>query len=325
VLTRRVGSEIGGQMMRRFFGLAGLALACLVLWPAAARAQSAIAGTVKDTSGAVLPGVTVEASSDVLIEKTRSVTTDGNGNYKIVDLRPDTYVVVFTLPGFQTIRRENVELPSEFTATINADLKVGSVEETITVTATSPVVDVTSAAHVQVLDRESIDNLPTGRTIQGIGQMVVGISLSLPDVGGSRAAMQTYMSVRGNSAANNTVLVDGMVVNGLEANGAVQSYFNDAMSAEMSYQTSGIDASVSSGGVKLNMIPKDGGNKFSGTTQLSYRPGAWQGNNLTPRLQTAGLASGNSTEYIYDLSGSEAGPIAKARLWVYATPRDSRP
>jgi hypothetical protein len=311
-------------MMRRFIGLAGVALVCLVLWPAAARAQSAIAGTVKDTSGAVLPGVTVEASSDVLIEKTRSVATDGNGNYKIVDLRPGTYVVVFTLPGFQTVRRENVDLPSEFTATINADLKVGSVEETITVTATSPVVDVTSAAHVQVLDRESIDNLPTGRTIQGIGQMVVGISLSLPDVGGSRAAMQTYMSVRGNSAANNTVLVDGMVVNGLEANGAVQSYFNDAMSQEMSYQTSGIDASVSSGGVKLNMIPKDGGNKFSGTTQLSYRPGAWQGDNLTQRLKTAGLAIGNSTEYIYDLSGAEGGPIAKDRLWFFATARDYR-
>jgi len=176
-------------MMRRFIGLVGVALSCLVLWPAAARAQSAIAGTVKDTSGAVLPGVTVEASSDVLIEKTRSVTTDGSGNYKIVDLRPGAYVVTFTLPGFQTVRRENVDLPSEFTATINADMKVGAVEETITVTAASPVVDVQSAAHVQVLDRESIDNLPTGRTIQGIGQMIVGVSLSLPDVGGSRAAM----------------------------------------------------------------------------------------------------------------------------------------
>jgi hypothetical protein len=296
----------------------------LVLLPAAAHAQSAIAGTVKDTSGAVLPGVTVEASSDVLIEKTRSVTTDGSGNYKIVDLRPGTYVVLFTLPGFQTVRRENVELPSEFTATINADMRVGAVEETITVSAASPIVDVQSAAHVQVLDRESIDNLPTGRTIQGIGQMIVGVSLSLPDVGGSRAAMQTYMSVRGNSAANNTVLVDGMQVNGLEANGAVQSYFNDAMSQEMSYQTSGIDASVSSGGVKLNMIPKEGGNRYSGSIQLSDRPGQWQGNNLTPRLQTAGLTVGNSTKYIYDLSGAEGGKIVRDRLWFFASARDYR-
>src|SRR5215831_12008882 len=311
-------------MMRRFIGLAGVALVCLVLWPAAARAQSAIAGTVKDTSGAVLPGVTVDAASDVLIEKTRSVTTDGSGNYKIVDLRPGTYVVTFTLTGFQTVRRENVELPSEFTATINADLKVGAVEDTITVSAASPVVDVASAAHTQVLDRASVDNLPTGRTIQGIGQMVVGVSLNLPDVGGSRAAMQTYMSVRGNSAANNTVLVDGMQVNGLEANGAVQSYFNDAMSQEMSYQTSGIDASVSSGGVKLNMIPKEGGNRYSGSIQLSDRPGQWQGNNLTSRLQTAGLTVGNSTKYIYDLSGAEGGKIVQDRLWFFASGRDYR-
>jgi hypothetical protein len=272
----------------------------------------------------VLPGVTVEAASDVLIEKTRSVVTDGSGNYKIVDLRPGVYSVTFTLPGFQTFKRENVELPSEFTATINADMKVGALEETITVTTAAPVVDVQSAAHVQVLDRDSIDSLPTGRTIQGIGQMIVGVSLSLPDVGGSRAAMQTYMSVRGNSAANNTILVDGMVVNGLEANGAVQSYFNDAMSQEMSYHTSGIDASVSSGGVKLNMIPKEGGNRFSGSAQISYRPGAWQGDNLTDRLIKAGLSASNNTDYIYDLSGGQGGPIVRDKLWFFATGRDYR-
>jgi hypothetical protein len=311
-------------MMRRVIGLAVAALACLMLLPAAARAQSAIVGTVKDTSGAVLPGVTVEASSDVLIEKTRSTTTDGSGGYKIVDLRPGTYVVTFTLPGFQSIRRENVELPAEFTASINAEMKVGAVEETITVTAASPVVDVSSAAHVQTLDRDTIDNLPSGRTIQGIGQMIVGVSLSLPDVGGSRAAMQTYMSVRGNSAANNTVLVDGMMVNGLEANGAVQSYFNDAMAAEMSYQTSSIDASVSAGGVKLNMIPKDGGNRFNGSVQISDRPGQWQGNNLTPRLKSAGVTANNVTDYIYDLSGSQGGPIAQDKIWFFATGRDYR-
>src|SRR5678815_2902617 len=112
--------------MIRKLVLAGVgALACVLWLPAAAHAQSAIAGLVKDTSGAVLPGVTVEASSDVLIEKSRSVITDGEGAYRIVDLRPGTYVVTFTLPGFQTFRRENVELPAEFTSTLNPDLKVG--------------------------------------------------------------------------------------------------------------------------------------------------------------------------------------------------------
>jgi hypothetical protein len=290
--------------------------------PSIAIAQSQIAGTVKDSSGAVLPGVTVEASSDVLIEKTKSTITDGSGQYRLVDLRPGLYAVTFTLPGFQTVRREGVELPAEFTATINADMRVGALEETITVTGAAPVVDVQSAAHIQVLDRESIDNLPTGRTIQGIGQMIVGVNLSLPDVGGSRAAMQTYMSVHGQSAANNTVMVDGLTVNGLEANGAVQNYFNDAASQELSYQTSGIGAETSGGGVRLNLIPRDGGNRFSGDTGISYRPGEWQGNNLTQRLKDAGLTVGNNTGYIVDFTIAQGGPIKRDKLWFFATYRD---
>jgi Carboxypeptidase regulatory-like domain len=301
-----------------------VAILASVCVPSIAQAQSAIAGVVKDASGAVLPGVTVDASSPALIEKSRAVATDGNGQYKIVDLRPGTYTVTFTLGGFQTIRREGLELPSEFTATVNADMKVGAIEETVTVSGAAPTVDVQSAAHVQVLDREAIDNLPTGRTIQGIGQIVVGINLSLPDVGGSRAAMQTYMSVHGLNASNNTVMIDGMMVNGLEANGAVQSYFNDAMSQEMSYQTSGIGADVSSGGVRLNLIPKDGGNRFSGSAGYANRPGRLQGDNLTPRLQAAGLTAGNSTEYISDFTAAEGGPVVKDRVWFFATARDYR-
>jgi hypothetical protein len=301
-----------------------LALACFAAWPSIAAAQSAIAGTVRDTSGAVMPGVTVEAASEALIEKVKVVTTDGAGQYRIIDLRPGVYTVTFTLTGFQTIQREGIELPSEFTATIDADLKVGAIAETIVVSGATPVVDVSSAAHTQVLDREAIDNIPTGRTIQSIGQIITGVSLSLPDVGGSRAAMQTYMSVRGNVAANNTILVDGMVVNGLEANGTVQGYFNDQMSQELSYQTSGIDASVSAGGVKLNMIPKDGGNRFSGSSTVSMRPGAWQGDNFTERLQNAGLGATNTTEYIFDFTASQGGPIMRDKVWFYATAREYR-
>ena len=123
-----------------------LALAVCLLAPVAAAAQSAIAGIVKDTTGATMPGVTVEASSDVLIEKVKSAVTDGNGSYRIADLRPGVYNVTFTLPGFKTYRRDGLQLPAEFTATINAELAVGSLEETITVTGSSPVVDVTTAA-----------------------------------------------------------------------------------------------------------------------------------------------------------------------------------
>jgi Carboxypeptidase regulatory-like domain len=245
--------------MMRTLSRSMFVIACVALLPSAVRAQSAIGGIVKDVSGAVLPGVNVEASSDVLIEKSRSVTTDGAGQYKIVDLRPGVYIVTFSLSGFQTVKRQNVELPTDFTATINAEMKVGAIEESVTVSAVSPVVDVQSASHMQVLNREAMDEIPTGRTIQGLGQLIVGVSLSLPDTAGARGMQQTYMSTHGQSAANNTVMVDGMMVNGLMSDGAVQSYFNDAMNQEVAYQTSGIGAETSAGGVRLNMIPKEGG------------------------------------------------------------------
>ena len=128
--------------------------------------------------------------------------------------------MTFTLTGFKTFKREGIELPSEFTATINAEMRVGALEETITVTGESPVVDVTTAVHTQVLDREAIDAIPTGRSIQGMAQLVVGVNLNLPDTGGARAMQQTYMSHARHDLANNTVLVDGMMVNGLQLDGA---------------------------------------------------------------------------------------------------------
>ncbi len=296
-------------------------LLCLVALPSMAHAQSTIVGVVRDTSGAVLPGVTVEAASDALIEKTRSVVSDGEGQYRIVDLRPGTYSVTFTLEGFQTFRRDGLELPAQFTMTINAEMKVGALEETLTVTGDAPVVDVQTAVHTQVLNREAIDAIPTGRTIQGMGQLIVGVSLNLPDTGGARAMQQTYMSTHGMTAANNSVMIDGMIVNGLQSDGAIQSYFNDAMNQEVSYQTSGIGAETSSGGVRLNMIPREGGNRFNGDFKTAYRPGDWQGSNLTERHQKTGLTAGNAVDRIIDATVAQGGPIKKDTLWFFASAR----
>ncbi len=311
-------------MTRNRIATAALAaLAALVVLPGVAHAQSAIAGVVRDTSGGVLPGVTVEASSDVLIEKVRSVISDGQGQYKIVDLRPGTYVVTFTLPGFQTFRRENVELPTNFTSTINAEMRVGALEESVTVSAQSPIVDVQSAVHTQVLNREALDSIPTGKTIQGLGQLIVGVNLNLPDTGGARGAQQTYMSTHGMSAANTTVMVDGMTINGLQSDGAVQTYVNTEMNQEVSYQTSGISAENSSGGVRLNMIPREGGNTFSGSFNASYRPGDWQADNVSQRLIDAGLTAGagNATDKIEEYTFGQGGPIMKDKLWFFMSAR----
>ena len=298
-----------------------LAFAGVLLVSSAASAQSAIVGVVKDTSGAAMPGVTVEAASDVIIEKVKSAITDGDGNYRIADLRPGTYTITFSLTGFKSFRRDGFQLASEFTATVNAELGVGALEETITVTGASPVVDVTSAAKTSVLNREAIDLIPTGRSIQGMGQLVLGVSLNLPDTGGARAMQQTYMSTHGMTTANNTVMVDGQLVNGLQGDGAIQSYFNDAMNAEVSYQTAGIGAETSSGGVRLNMIPREGGNRWSGDFKYSSRPGNWQSDNLTDRHQARGLTNGNAIDRIVDYTVAMGGPIKKDKLWIFGSTR----
>src|SRR5712691_9128943 len=140
--------------MRTLVSAVATTLACVLIVPGTAVAQSAIAGLVKDTSGAVLPGVTVEVSSPALIEKTRTGVSDTQGNYKIVDLRPGVYTVTFSLTGFAAVKREGLELPSNFTMSVNADLRIGSLEETVTVTGESPVVDVQSTVHTQVIARD---------------------------------------------------------------------------------------------------------------------------------------------------------------------------
>jgi hypothetical protein len=308
--------------MRRGLAIAAFAaLAVLTVAAPDAAAQSSITGVVKDMSGAVLPGVTVEAASDALIEKVKTAVTDGNGVYRLVDLRPGTYILTFTLPGFQTVRREGLTIAAEFTATVNADLRVGELAETITVTGEAPVVDTTTAVHTAVLDRSAIEELPSGRMIQSIGQLVPGINLSLPDVGGARAMQQTYMSTHGMTSANNTVMVDGMMVNGLQGDGAIQAYHNEAMSQEMSYQTSGISAETSAGGVRLNMIPREGGNRFNGDFRYSFRPGDWQASNLTQRHVDMGLQAGNAIDRIVDATFSEGGPIMRDRLWFFVSAR----
>src|SRR5688572_28908687 len=143
-------------------------LAWIVLVPTAARAQAVIAGTVRDSSGAVLPGVTVEAASPTLIEKVRSVATDGTGQYRIEDLRPGTYTVTFTLQGFNTFKREGIELTGSFTATINAELRVGALTETITLTGESPVVDVQSARREVTLNSDVLQSIPSVRSYNAL-------------------------------------------------------------------------------------------------------------------------------------------------------------
>ena len=318
-------------------------VAVLTLWPMVASAQtSSIAGTVKDASGAVLPGVTSEASSPALIEKTRTAVTDGSGQYKIVELRPGTYTVTFTLTGFTSVRREGIELTSDFTAAVSADLKLGAVAETITVTGETPIVDVQNITTRTVMTREVMDVIPTGRNIQAVGILIPGTSLGLGgggalsrDVGGSGGLQQSPLQYRGS--ADTVQTIEGIRLNNLEANGNFSGvYWNDQSLQEISYVTGADSAEMGQGGIRVNMVPKDGGNAFRGVLLGNYTPESWASDNCgspgtglaCTRSNLTGDTSFNKTSNFltnvsvltknYDSSASLGGPIMKDRLWFYA-------
>lgn len=301
-----------------------MVIACLAVSPVTAWTQSltggGIAGVVRDTSGAVLPGVSVEAASPALIEKVRSVVTDSQGLYKFVDLRPGQYTVTFTLPGFSTMRREGIELSAAFTATVNADLSVGAVSETITVSASAPLVDTQNVMEQQTLGRTTLDDLPVAKSTIAYAAIIPGATLATAgsqDVGGSNTHPDNTFGIHGSRPNDNTVRQDGMMRNMLLAGGAGGLGMNFAGLAEMTVQTSGISAESAFGGVQLNVVPKDGGNKFEAEAQFAYADSNFQNKNLTDELRARGLDSSDSLKLSYLVMGAVGGPITRDKLWFF--------
>lgn len=194
----------------------------LTLWASSAGAQGAIAGKVSDNTGAVLPGATVEASSPALIEGTRTAVTDGQGQFNIINLRPGTYTVTFSLEGFGKVVRDGVELPANFTATVDGTLAVGSLQETITVSGATPLVDVRQAQQTQILPRSVLDSIVTARNTWTQASLVAGVTMSGTDVGGTRATNDLLLEAHGASALHTVYTVDGLMINTMRADGAEQ-------------------------------------------------------------------------------------------------------
>jgi hypothetical protein len=303
----------------------GLVLAWVmaVAVPTAVFAQtSGIAGVVKDTSGAVMPGVTVEASSPALIERVRTVITDAQGQYKIVDLRPGTYTVTFTLPGFSTVKREGIELPATFVATVNTDLRVGALEETVTVSGASPVVDMQNVIKRQVVAKDTIDAMPTSKNWSTIGIMTIGVSSNQNDVGGSAGEHQNQLKAHGGSFNDRLVQLDGLMLANMACNYSCTGLStNDASTQELSYEFGAISAEVAGGGVRVNIIPRDGGNRFSGSSFVNFANDKMQGNNVDDTLRSQGVPTADSILKIYDTSVAVGGPLVKDKLWFWTAHR----
>ena len=302
-------------------------VSCLLLLPAAGWAQTSIAGVVRDSSGGVLPGVTVEAASPALIEKVRSVVTDSQGAYRIVDLRPGPYVVTFTLTGFNTFRRSGIDLRAEFTATVDGEMAVGALEETITVTGEAPLVDTRSARGQTQSSTDTLQSLPGTGRLSTLISVLPGAVLNNE---GDRASgnlsdrSQTRFAIHG--APNAQPVIDGMNTEMAASNTGV-FVWNAVNFQEVVAETSGIGADRDTGGVQLNMIPKDGGNVLSGTAQIAYSGPDLQSNNITDELIARGLDSStrglSSIKKFIEGAGGIGGPIKQNKLWFFGAARKS--
>ena len=297
------------------------ALSWLVILPASAYAQATLTGVVRDASGAVVPGVTVEVASPVLIEKTRSAVTDGSGQYRLADLLPGSYGVTFSLTGFSTVKREAVQIGGGGVTTLNADMRVGSVAETVTVTGETPVVDVQSSTRQQeVLDNATIAALPASRGYGNLLAAVPGIQQTGLDSGAN--PVMSFFTAHGGRGNEGTIQIDGMNVGSAFNGGGVAGFgYDTANAAEVQVTVVGGLGEVDRGGPSFNMIPKTGGNKFSGTGFLSTA-GSWsQATNVDSELQAFGIADVASLVKNWDMNFALGGPIKKDKLWFYGNLR----
>src|SRR5262245_14287208 len=295
-------------------------VAAVVLFPILAGAQS-LTGTARDASGAVLPGVTVEAASPVLIEKVRNSVTDGTGQYRIENLTPGTYTVTFTLAGFTTVKREDVNVSGAQVITINADLRVGGVQETITVTGETPVVDVQTSTRTQkVIDNEVVSVLPASRGYGNILATVPGIQATGLNSGAN--PVMNFFTARGGRGNEGTIQIDGMNVGSAFNGGGVAGFgYDTANATEIQVTIAGGLGETDRGGPAFNMIPRTGGNNFSGTYFLSYA-GEWaQASNLDDELKSFGINEVPGLIKNWDTSFAMGGPIKRDRLWFFGNVR----
>jgi len=294
-----------------------------LLVPSAAYAQAAITGVVRDTSGAVLPGATVEATSPVLIEKVRSVISDAAGQYRIVDLRPGTYSVTFSLTGFTTVKREGIELSGNFVATVSADMRVGQVQETVTVTGESPIVDVQSTRTQNVLDRDILAAIPSSRNVVGIQALIPGmVQAGMMDSGGIGGTMQGGAgNLHGGRPMDSRIYADGINMGWAGSSGGGGQMPQVAASQEVVMTVSGGLSEAETSSVVVNVIPREGSNLFSGQFNYSGSNGDLQGSNFTQALQDAKLTAPFKLLNVYDVSGMYGGRILQDKLWFYSVYR----
>jgi hypothetical protein len=302
-------------LLSAFFGLSAGATFAQVQ-------TGSIVGAVTDASGGVLPGVTVSVGGDRLIGGVQTFTTDVSGVYRFDRLPPGEYLVKFELAGFKTVERAGIRINAAFTATVNAKLEVGSLEETITVTGESPTVDTKSNLQQTVMSQEILEGVPTGRDPWSLAKIIPGVNVSTYDVGGTQSMQQSGLTAHGSSGSDVSFNIDGATVNWPGGGGgSTMMYYDQGMFEEVNYLTSAIPAEVMAGGISINMVTKDAGNMWRGNLRYSFSNDDLQSENHLDIQRELPSFLGNPTLKTYDVNLSGGGAIVQNRLWVNGTVR----
>jgi hypothetical protein len=293
---------------------------CLLLAHSTAYAQATIAGVVRDTSGAVLPGVTVEAASPALIEKVRTAVTDNAGRYRIEALQPGTYTITFSLSGFATVRHENLAVGGTGVIAVDSELKVGGVQETITVSGEAPVVDVTSTTRQITYDNETLRALPGPRSYSFLLTTVPGLQTNIGNP--ATGPVFAIFPIHGGRGVESRLTVDGLNISNPPGGNQPPNFTADiGNTSEVTMTTSGGLGEIETAGLTVNLVPKQGGNNLSGLLYVSGYGKSMLADNFDADLQAAGATQPTPVYRVYDVNTAVGGPIVRDRLWYYMSVR----
>ena len=301
-------------------GVVALALALAI--PSMALAQGGgasstgtIQGRVSDSSGAVLPGVTVTATSPSMIG-TQTQVTNENGSYRFPAVPPGAYSITFELAGFSTVKREGIQIALGFTANVNTELAVATLQETVTVSGQSPVIDTTATSLQQNFKIEQLNNIPNGRDMWALLAATPGVVMGRIDVGGNRAGTQTGYTAYG---LNGQVRVSVEGINTTEGTGGAGFYFDYGSFEEVFLGVAGQGAEAATPGVQSQFLGKSGGNRFSGEFYVDGYNNSFQTSNLDDeQINTFGLRPGsNEVLKYYDVNVNAGGPVKKDKIWYH--------
>jgi hypothetical protein len=306
-------------MKVRLVAFALLAFLAAAVAPASAQSQTGeIFGKVTDSTGAVLPGVTVTVTGPVLLQPLTAVTSE-TGTYQFPRLEIGSYTVKFELAGFKTVVREDVRVTVGFSAQINAQLGVSTVQETITVTGESPVVDTKETGTKQTFTNELLQSIPSARDPWVILQQTAGIAMDRENIGGNMSGQQSNYVSRGGNPTNNKWSLDGVDITDMSATGASPSYYDFDAFEEMTINTGGVDVTQQTGGVGINLVTKSGSDRFRGSSRFYVTDDKMESNNLDDSLRRQGATSGNPIQNIQDYGVEVGGPIKKGRAWLWGS------